>query len=421
MYACLYAGGVPLCAITTLAGRFSPVVEQRPDAVVFSLTGLGRLIGGPRQIAAEIARQAESAGIRGQLAIAANPDTAELAARNLGGMTIVEPGREAETLAPVEIAALAQVMPVNPETLATLGHWGVRTLGDLAALPGLGLIERLGEEGERMRRLALGQPARPLDAVPAAADFTARAETEHAVESLEPLLFLVNGLVRDVMARLASQGWAANQITLTLGGPACPEQTRKLEFPVPVTDAAVILKQVQLDLEARAVGAPVQKVTAELRPAERRARQGGLYTPPVPEPEKLHTLLARIGALVGAGNAGSPELIDTHRPDAWTMRRFAPEASQGVEELATPVKLALRRMRPVTPARVVLEKERPQRMEAACARGRVLAAAGPWRSSGDWWGDLSWSREEWDIELSDGGLYRIYRAWGHWYVEGVYD
>jgi protein ImuB len=68
-----------------------------------------------------------------------------------------------------------------------------------------------------------------------------------------------------------------------------------------------------------------------------------------------------------------------------------------------------------------LEAARPVRVETTIAGGRVEQAAGPWKSSGDWWGDQRWTREEWDIALSDGGLYRLYQAWGSWFLEGEYD
>jgi protein ImuB len=67
---------------------------------------------------------------------------------------------------------------------------------------------------------------------------------------------------------------------------------------------------------------------------------------------------------------------------------------------------------------------------------RVVATAGPWRSSGDWWANHCWSREEWDLALCSEkssnddkqriepfALYRVYRdsATGEWFVQGVYD
>ena len=71
----------------------------------------------------------------------------------------------------------------------------------------------------------------------------------------------------------------------------------------------------------------------------------------------------------------------------------------------------------------------------ALAGGRVQAAAGPWRTSGEWWKTpagaqpasqprrAGWNRDEWDVALSDGGRYRIFedRDTGRWFVGAVVD
>jgi protein ImuB len=77
--------------------------------------------------------------------------------------------------------------------------------------------------------------------------------------------------------------------------------------------------------------------------------------------------------------------------------------------------------RPPRMARVVVDSGRPCFVTAAGIRGRVLQLAGPWRTSGDWWTVDPWERDEWDIALSDGALYRIYCAPPGWFVEGSYD
>jgi hypothetical protein len=58
----------------------------------------------------------------------------------------------------------------------------------------------------------------------------------------------------------------------------------------------------------------------------------------------------------------------------------------------------------------------------------VVECAGPWKSSGDWWRPAveagGWSREEWDLGLNDGGLYRAFsveKQVQDWYLEGSYD
>jgi protein ImuB len=61
-------------------------------------------------------------------------------------------------------------------------------------------------------------------------------------------------------------------------------------------------------------------------------------------------------------------------------------------------------------------------VSAGGVQGAVAERAGPWRASGDWW-DAAWSREEWDVALESGGLYRLYRdrMRDAWFVEGELD
>jgi hypothetical protein len=55
--------------------------------------------------------------------------------------------------------------------------------------------------------------------------------------------------------------------------------------------------------------------------------------------------------------------------------------------------------------------------------GRVKVAAGPWGLEDEWWTPNPTGRDYWDVELTTGGIYRIFRdrASGAWYVDGVYD
>src|SRR5579864_9264442 len=74
---------------------------------------------------------------------------------------------------------------------------------------------------------------------------------------------------------------------------------RKLSLPLPMLDAKVFLKLLQLDLNAHPPGAPIVKVHLSAEPARPRSAQGGLFLPPSPEPEKLELTLARIAGIVG--------------------------------------------------------------------------------------------------------------------------
>ncbi len=427
MFACLYTpdefAGPKLAE---LAGSFSPFVEMTaPGTVIFSIAGLGRLFGTAHQIAAEIARRGAERGIVASLAIASNPDTAAVAARNLGGVTVIPPGEEAARLEDIPLEQLA--MPL--ELLETFDRWGMKTLGDVAALPPIGLAERLGEEGVRLHELSLGRAHRPLRLAPPPTSYTEREELEDPVSQVEPLLFVLARMLGEICGRLEAQSLATNRITLRLRLENRQEHTRILELPVPQRDTRVFLKLLELDLEAHPPPAAVTAAELTLDPVEPRTLQRGLFLPLAPEPAKLQLTLARITAMVGEGNAGTPELLNTHRPDAFRLTKTGTVSSfpdfaqmKSGNEDTVPV-FAVRVFRPVLPASVRLRAETPHYVAAPGVRGEVSEAAGPWRTSGEWWTRTRWARDEWDVELERNGLYRIYFDLDarEWFVEGVYD
>ncbi len=403
MFACIFASSCEQATLLALASSFSPLVEDTaPGMVIFSIVGLGRLIGTPQEIAAAVARRGAEAGIQANLAISADPDTAILAARHLRGITLIPPDREADRLGALPV----HVLPAEPELIETLDRWGIRTLAELAALPELGFIARFGDQGERLLRLARGETHRSLRVMAPPESYQRRIELEHPQHLLDPLLFVISSLLNELM-----QGLSFNRVTLKLN-----DVPRTLEFPVPVRDSKVILKQLQFDLEAHPPQSAILSVEVQLNPTDPRVLQHGLFIPQAPAPEKLQLTLARLTALLGEDNVGSPELVDTHRPDAFVMRAFSAEAPTSTTQPTT-IRFAFRYYRPPVAAQVRVKAERPVSVNAQ----PILTAAGPWRASGDWWTAAPWDREEWDVELSNGGLYRVYQASQRWFLEGMYD
>jgi protein ImuB len=414
MFACLY-GISPW--LRELAQQFSPLVESITDnAVAFSITGLDRLIGDVHQIASAISHRCAEMGLAANLAIASNRSTAVLAARNITGVTIIPLGKEADSVASLPIEAL----PATPELHSTLLRWGVETLGDLAALPEIGVFERLGEEGNRLRLLALGQGESILDVRPSPPAYAIRQELEDPIELLEPLLFIVSAQLQELTCKLQRNGQATNRITVNLTHDS-GEFRRVLDLPFPMREARALLKQVQLSLEASPPLAATLAVQIILDPAEPRVLQNGLFLPAAPEPEKLHTLLLRLRALAGETRVGSAEILNTHRPDAYRFRPCAFEPSAPKDAARTGLRLAFRYFRPPVLARVILHGGSLRRIVSERVSGEIIKAAGPWRTSGDWWADTSWKRDEWDVVLEDLAVYRIYCAAQQWFLDGSYD
>jgi protein ImuB len=412
-YACLCASGNPLLLLEC-ARRFSPLIEQTgDDTVIFDVEGMGRLYPTPHQLAEAIVAQA---GIPVRVAIASNPDAAYHAARGFRGITVIPPGEEAVTLAPLPLNLLGG----SPQTAETLDIWGIRTFGQFAALPPMGVAARLGNEGVELQRLARGEGYRRLRLLEDALQFADEIELEHPVELLEPLSFILSRLLHDLCARLTSRALATTEIRLHLTLENAPPHEARLRLPVPMRDPKAFLKMLQLELGSRPPSAAVLKVRLALEPVRPRTEQHGLFIPLSPEPEKLELTLARIRNLVGRENAGTPEMLDTHRPDSFHMVALG---HGPVSQPATATRLALRRFRPPQFAQVRLREGRPVHVSNLSMGGPVLSCAGPWRTAGEWWKPEPWAHDEWDVALADGGLFRIHRELptNRWFFTGRYD
>src|SRR5579863_7711575 len=441
-------------ALLDCAQSFSPRVEAVGcDTIILDLAGLQPLFGALPKIARALSRRASDLGLETNVVVAGNPDTAALAARGFSGVTVIPEGKEAEQLGslPVEVL-LGNSTQESGQLLETFSRWGIRKLRDLAALPHLALSERLGQAGIHLQKLACGATSRTLVPVEPVLIFEEIIELEYPLLLLEPLAFLLGQLLEQLCARLEARALATQELRLCLelengwqaedlstngatGVLARPGKSRlfqrTLRLPVPLLDSRTFLKLLQLDLRAHPPGAPIVKIHLAAEPVQPRTSQNGLFLPPSPEPEKLELTLARIAGIVGKDKVGSLELLDTHRPEGFRMQRFAPEpfspqrySPDSSDDLVT----ALRIFRPPVGVVVTMQDGKP-----ACItcpkkemQGEILWAAGPWRSSGDWWEREGWARDEWDIAVqAETGiaLYRVVRDRldGRWILEGTYD
>lgn len=480
-------------ALLDIAFGFSPRVEDTaPDRVLLDLSGLERLHGSLNTMARELAAHLGAAGLEGNVAVAPNPDSAMHAACGFKGITVISRGEESRRLGilPLQVLLDSFDLPrpkneraeakrkrqqLREQMLDTLERWGVRDFRTLSLLPEHALASRLGEAGARLQRLARGAEMRTLTLCEPEMRFEEALELESAVETLEPLAFVLNRLLEQLCARLESRALAAQElkVRLQLERRTADEETttaeellredksdngvhgccfeRSLRVPVPMRDPRVFLKLLQLDLAAHQPGAPVLKIWISAETAPPRSAQRGLFLPITPEAEKLEITLARIIAIVGEHRAGIARLLDSHRSDAFAMERFsaaetqeAPAATLTMSD-SSDNSYALRIFRPALPLKVSTSEGRPvmiaalPKSEHAPVQGRVVWSAGPWRCSGEWWSERSseanpewetgpWDQEEWDIALqnpadNDVGLYRIYHdvGSGQWFAHASYD
>jgi protein ImuB len=441
MYACIHETGPPKSALLlNCAYAFSPQVEQTAaDTVVLNIGGLEQLFGSPCDIAQRIARLASELRLTVAVAVAQNPDAAIHAARGFGGVTIIPAGEESSVLGSLSLdvlsPSLAGVESERALEIAnTLHLWGIRSFREFAALPEAAIAERLGAEGVRLQQLARGSSRRSLFPDNPAPVFEKSLELEDSVALLEPLSFILASLLNQLSAALKARALATNELRFQLKLEDRSVLERTLHLPFPMRDPKVLLKLLQFDLELNPPQAPVVKVSLAAEPVKPRVIQAGLFHPSSPEPEKLELTVARIARWVGPDNVGSPELLDTHRPDAFQMKRFDAAGNSRPNPQPAPRSrksfLGFRVFRPPLPARVETIQDcpswvrtKPQAGDRPQLRGKVISYAGPWKVSGNWWSLEAWGREEWDIALGDGVLCRIFRdlQMDSWFIEGIYD
>ncbi len=444
--------------LSTSKGRAAPSkVEGRE--IVIDLDGLERLIGDARTIAAELRRTAADRDLRVRVAIAGTRTAARLLVHHRAGVTVVDGGHEAAALAPLPITLLTVVAhandPNDPNDLVrTLRRWGVRTLGEFAALAPDDVAARLGRDGVAWQRLACGEDPRPLLPTVPEERFEQTLDLEWPIDGLEPLAFVLGRLMEPLSDQLERRDRGAAVLHVRLHLVTRTVHERSLELPAPIRDARTLRTLALVDLESHPPSAAIDRVVVAVDPTPGRVVQFSLLTRPLPSPEQVSTLTARLMALMGERRCGSPVVVDSWRPGAFGMKPFGPrevmrDPGSGIRDpdragsntapdstrsrIPDPGSLipavALRRFRFPVPARVRMEDGKPARVTAdrrGLSGGRVTTCAGPWRSSGAWWvedGASPWDRDEWDVTLHDDATYRVFRErdTGAWFVDGIVD
>jgi protein ImuB len=435
-------------ALLDVALSASPRAEPAPPAsglhaaeaaVYLDASGTGSLFGSETGLAGALAARASRLGLPAVVTIAASRSVARIAARRLlqgwsrrpagepGPSEVIPAGGDAAFLAPLPLDLLDP-----PDILAqTLTRYGIRRVGDLLRLPRRALLSRIGAEGEPLLALARGQHREPPPAVGGDLAFEEAQDLEFSVSRLEPLLFVLNALLSRLCDRLRCRGLACDALEVRLSLTGGGRDARRVGIAAPTLDARVLLRLIALSLETRPPGAEIEAVALSTRGAPPRDDQLDFFRPPGPSPAALSRTLAELEALCGPGRVGKPAAVDTHRPDAFAVEPFAPgpwtpprAPPESCRETPPPYALTVRALRPPVAAQVRAPRGRPEWVRSAVANGPVVKAAGPWRTTGNWWSpEEHFAFDHWDIATHEGVVARL--RWDsvrhRWEIDALYD
>jgi protein ImuB len=342
-----------------------------------------------------------------------------------------------------------EALDLTFEHLDILKHWGISTVGAFLALGKDKLAERLGPAIiEVFDRLSI-HSVRPLKIATPSETFVEEIEFENQIETLEPLLFILRRFVEQLSRRIELLYLVVAELHLKLGLTSGASYERIFTIPSPTGNAETLFRTLRTHLENVRTDAPIAALRLSAKTGRPESHQFGLFETTLRNPNQFAETLARLAALCGSDRVGTPVLETTHRPDAFRMQSADFSQSGEKERNCLPLPkgegwgegegiarrpnvrrsacrshqseaykkqfscgLSLRRLRPPLCARVEFRERRPVLMRSTIFNGVIADARGPFFSSGNWWENNRWWREEWDIQTSDGNLYRIFRPAG---------
>jgi hypothetical protein len=462
--------------LVAVADKFSHSIEVIEDGVLFDLTGLERLIGKPEKISQKINTELRLAGISGSIAVAENIEAATLLARAKHG--------DGQTMICYVKGLKFPQLPLDelflePDTLNVFKDLGLHTIEDLLAVPESDLIDRYGREFESVIRTIRQKGDRLLSPNVKESQVSWSFALDNAVEDFEQLIFLLNHGLEMLFAGVSRYGHSTEQLDITFQLCRSPRMSKglssntkryEIKSSTPSLDRAFWLKlvNVRVSLDPPEAGIVGVDVTAHF--TKQRPNQRGLYAVSRPEPESLLLTVGKIKKLVGKENVGIPRLVDQRLahpftldadaiPDVtsdqrlsrlavrrgsaspddgpfslaamppirgiasedvesiWTARRASPQC-----EAAEPQRsiLAFTWFNPPIPAEVLMRSGELVFIKTREFSGHIVNCSGVWRSNSKWW-DKPWKVQEWDVEVENGGIYRVCKREKEWFVTGEYD
>jgi protein ImuB len=400
-------------AILLALGELSPLLDTGDPGVFFlGLAGLEKLYRSELDFGRQVQERLAQLGYPAQVAVAERPFSAWVLARQSRDTPRwLSPADEVPFLRGLTLATLE--LPEPTRLLCEL--LGVRTAGDLLALPPGSLARRLGPAGASLERLCRGEG---LDVWPQAAqvpsqDLRIDFDLDLPEDNWEPLLFLIKSLLDRLLAEVACTRRALSELTLRLKLDDRSECTQLFSTDEASLRVTFFLDLVRLWLEGHPLPAPVTSlslIAAKTTPASVRQLQL-FHRKEERAREAFSTVLNRLRAAFGGAAVVRPVLADSLRPE----ERLHWEASFDPRQLEAPLPGPSLEGYPLVLD--LLREPRPL-VHPPLAVDR----AGPHRLCGEWW-QRPFDRSYYWLALEGGERLWVYRDEdeGNFFVQAVAD
>jgi len=270
-------------------------------------------------------------------------------------------------------------------------------LGMLAALPEKELIARIGQDGRRLQQLARGKWPHLFQPVDSPFRLEERQELDFPLDSLDSLMFGVAVMLDQLILRVKTSLVALAAVTVVLELDGGETYTRRVRAAQPGNDKQFWIRLLHLVLQSHPPQRAVVTVALQAEHGNTSTIQLGIFSPPLPEAARLDVTLAQLKALLGEDNVGHAALQDSHTSESFRLEPFRVPSDRNTSTALQKERTAARQLRPPEITSVRLDQTRPDEFTFREQRFAVESAYGPWMARGEWWNEMFWDMEQWDV------------------------
>jgi len=402
----------------------TPLVDgEEPGVAFLEMTGVA---GRPADHLARAHRAIGGFGLPVRVGFAANKFVARCAARAADG-TICAEGAEAAFVADLPVGAL----DIDPRALSRLQLLGVRTLGALAALPHGPFVRRFGSAGATWHERARGIDRTPFLPRAHAVAIEAAIFGEGTAEVEAQVVFALRVLVDRVCADMECLGKRAGALAIELELENGEMRAREIGLAQPTAQARAMLDVLRANLEGATFEAPVVGLRVRALRLEEAGEALTLFRGAgEPDPQTIAVTIARLEAALGetAKRARGVRAYALEEQFAYapfsasfeTRPSVAPQDDTVGDEAGDEGGTLMPQLRLLEVEEIAVRIAGGAPSHVGSPPKAVLECAGPWRIEENWF-SVPLARDEYDVLLEGGALYRIYRQGRKWYLRGSYD
>ncbi len=396
--------------IALWAGQWTSTISvEMPAAVLLEISGCLNYFGGLDQLLLRIDAGLAAIGYSGVVATAPTAMAASLFAQTGQAIAIEHAAALEEKLADLPVDLFCTQLADSRLPYLSPAAIGVRTIGDLLALPSEGIARRFGQSLLDAIRRARGELPDPRPLFIAPERYHGQLELPAPVSETEALLFAAKRLVVELVGFLRGRGAGVTRLrcdlihedesptAIVIGLTA----TRQTEHIVNVLRERLAREQLPDRVEA------IRLVSEEIAPLA--AKDGELFAGGDRHVEAGAQLIERLRARLGEDAVRVMAQHPDHRPErAW-------QQSHSVGSTTLKTSLEQRAKRPLW----LLPEPRPLGTDPVSAQMKLLS--GPERIETGWWDGHEIGRDYFVGRDAQGGQCWLYRdRRGHWFVHGLF-